>query len=64
MWWYMPVILAFRKLRQKDHQVWKQPSYITRPYLKTSNKQANKQKHSNSSNYQQMMAKPNVLNLD
>lgn len=59
------VILAVRKLRQKDHHLSNyitNLSYITRPHCKTNSKQT--KTHINSNNYQQVMATQNVLCLE
>jgi hypothetical protein len=33
-WWYIPVIPALRRQRQKDHQLEVSLGYIVRPFLK------------------------------
>jgi hypothetical protein len=33
-WWYIPVISAFRRLRQEDHEFKANLGYIMNPYLK------------------------------
>jgi hypothetical protein len=38
VWWHTPVILAFRRQRQEDHEFQVRLDYIVRPCLKTETK--------------------------